>query len=192
MIDFNEIERALNYPRAANGMPTRIPVVYYGGVDDITTDEAVWMCRAYLNGDSAAQIADSRVRSIEMVETILRDGMERAVNNVTRVHTLINSPIYGDFLQAVRTEAVHQVERWGEPHDKAKEPEDWLWLMGYLVGKAVRAQRDGDTAKALHHTISSAAVLLNWHAALHGEGNGFTPGDSDVQKMVEATFGKIE
>ena len=42
--------------------------------------------------------------------------------------------------------------------------------------------------KALHHTISSAAVLLNWHAHILGQDTGFTPGKSDLEQRVDDTF----
>ena len=46
---------------------------------------------------------------------------------------------------------------------RVRPPEDWFWTLSYLAGKALRAHIDGDRNKALHHTISSAALLLNWH-----------------------------
>ena len=41
-----------------------------------------------------------------------------------------------------------------------KTPEDWFWLIGYLVGKAIRPD---DPGKRLHHIITTAAACLNWH-----------------------------
>lgn len=76
---------------------------------------------------------------------------------------VIDSPNTTDFLDAVKSEAAHQVKRWGEKHDLEKDPEEWFWLVGYLAGKALSAFMSGDREKALHHTISSAASLLNWH-----------------------------
>ena len=95
---------------------------------------------------------------------------------VTRLQALINTPQTDDFLEAVRTEAAHQVERWGTAHDDGKTPEDFFWLLGFLSGKALRAASHGDREKALHHTISSAALLLNWHRRLQGEDTGLRPG----------------
>jgi len=85
-----------------------------------------------------------------------------------RLRALINSPITEDFDYGVPLEATHQVERWGTAHDAGKGPEDWFWLVGYLAGKCLRAHLDGDTEKALHHTISTAAALRNWHRAIKG------------------------
>ena len=75
----------------------------------------------------------------------------------------------GPFLEAVDDEARFQREWWGRDHDAEKEPQDWYWLIGYLAGKALRAHIDGDRDKALHHTISTAAVLLHWHSAVQAD-----------------------
>lgn len=89
---------------------------------------------------------------------------------------VINSPETADFIAGVPLEAAHQRERWGVDHDAGKEPQDWFWLIGYLAGKALRAASDGDVDKARHHTISTAAALANWHAALSGLDNRMRPG----------------
>lgn len=89
---------------------------------------------------------------------------------------IINSPETADFMAAVPLEAAHQRERWGVEHDAGKQPEDWFWLIGYLAGKALHAAKTGDENKALHHTISTAAALANWHAALAGRSHFMRPG----------------
>jgi len=89
---------------------------------------------------------------------------------------IINTPETADFMAAVPLEAVHQRERWGSSHDAGKDPQDWFWLIGYLAGKALRAASDGDADKAKHHTISTAAALANWHAALTGADTSMRPG----------------
>jgi hypothetical protein len=94
------------------------------------------------------------------------------------------------FLESTRVEVAHQIERWGTVHDRAKEPADWYWLLAYLSGKALASAIAGDVEKAKHHTISSAAVLANWHAQLTFADNRFTPGDSDLQKFLVETFGE--
>ncbi len=81
----------------------------------------------------------------------------------------IDTPSTSLFLEALPLEAAHQIGRWGSKHDEDKSPEDWFWLLGWLSGKAVHAARSDDIEKAKHHTISSAAVLLNWHRRLSGE-----------------------
>lgn len=79
---------------------------------------------------------------------------------------IINSPETADFMSAVPLEAAHQRARWGESHDGGKGPLDWFWLIGYLSQKAAMAELAGDTEKARHHTISTAAALANWHRAI--------------------------
>ena len=90
-------------------------------------------------------------------------------DRVRVLEALLNSPMYRPFLEAVENEAKHQTLRWGDEHDSDKTPEDWFWLLGYLSGKALRAHIDGDHQKALHHTISSAAVLSKWHAQIEAQ-----------------------
>lgn len=127
---------------------------------------------------------------------------------IERLKLLLNSPEIDNFLRGVHLEAVHQVERWGTADDRAKRPEDWFWLVGYLAGKALHAQKQsidadardlkqftrGATAgaphleKALHHCISTAAALYNWHCAIKGVDVRMAPGSSDVAKIVDAAF----
>ena len=83
-----------------------------------------------------------------------------------RLTLIINTPETNSFISAVIKEQEHQKLRWGVEHDKQREDEEWLWVLGYLAGKALRAMRDKDYEKALHHTISSAALCANWHERL--------------------------
>ena len=85
---------------------------------------------------------------------------------VNRLQILLNSPEVNDFIAGVKTEAAHQRERWGGEQDLGKTPEDWFWLIGYLAGKALSAIKRGDQDKALHHAVTCAAALANWHAAI--------------------------
>lgn len=80
-------------------------------------------------------------------------------------------PIIDDFFAGVRAEKEHQLKRWGTTHDRNKAPADWFWLLGYLEGKLLAAALKGDREKALHHCISSAAVLANWHDAIRTGGS---------------------
>ena len=93
---------------------------------------------------------------------------KKARNEIIRLDELINNAHITDFLEAVRLESAHQIERWGESDRQNKMPEDWFWLVGYLAGKALRANIEGDADKAKHHTISSAAALYNWHRFIAG------------------------
>ena len=94
----------------------------------------------------------------------MTDSERHLQAEVERLNALINTPLFEDFMAAVKIEAAHQRERWGPDHDASKEPQDWFWTLGYLAGKALCAARSGDREKALHHTISSAALMLNWHS----------------------------
>lgn len=83
-----------------------------------------------------------------------------------RLSALLNTPELQDFAKAVVLEAAHQRERWGSDHDAGKTSEDWLWVIAYLATKAHQALRYEDKEKALHHLITTAAALANWHAQL--------------------------
>lgn len=118
-----------------------------------------------------------------MLEAMLRGtaaletrGERVLVQEVKRLRAERDTPHTANFLQAVKLEALHQRERWGADHDAGKAPHDWFWLLGYLSGKALAAALAGDKVKALHHTISSAAMLLNWHAAISGTDTRMRPG----------------
>lgn len=100
---------------------------------------------------------------------------------------LLNTPEVRDFATGVVMEALHQRERWGSEHDAGKTPADWFWLVGYLAGKALHAQIAGNTNKALHHTISTAAALANWHAAITGTHTAMRPGIDNA--AIRATKG---
>jgi hypothetical protein len=107
---------------------------------------------------------------------------------VERLTALIDTPHTADFMSAVPLEAAHQIKRWGTENDDGKNPEDWFWLIGYLAGKCLRAtidyERTGDARaleRAKHHTISTAAVLLNWHRRLSGEETTFQPGTASPE-----------
>jgi hypothetical protein len=76
---------------------------------------------------------------------------------------LLNRPEIDNFLEGVKLEAAHQLPRWSVDKDRNKGPEEWYWLVGYLAGKALAAQRAGDDGKFMHHLISTGAVLSNWH-----------------------------
>lgn len=93
----------------------------------------------------------------------------------------VNTPEIDNFMSGVRLEAAHQVQRWGTAHDRDKSAENWYWLVGYLAGKALRAAITGDREKALHHCISSAAALLQWHRAISRDTSGAGVGeDADL------------
>jgi hypothetical protein len=87
---------------------------------------------------------------------------------------LLDAPEIHDFVKAVVIEAAHQRSRWGTDHDEGKTDADWLWLLGWLAGKAVHnppsGSRDPDELQ-LHRIITVAAAACNWHAAKLGQTN---------------------
>lgn len=102
--------------------------------------------------------------------------IQRQGEEIERLRGALNTPEVEDFAQGVVLEAQHQRERWGASHDAGKEPLDWFWLIGYLAQKAATAHIAGNIEKACHHTISTAAALANWHAAITGANTEMRPG----------------
>lgn len=78
----------------------------------------------------------------------------------------LNTPEVMDFIKGIRLEATHQRERWGSDTDAGKTDADWFWLVGYLAGKAPHQPE-----KRLHHLITCAAALANWHLYSLGKTN---------------------
>lgn len=115
-----------------------------------------------------ARMATARHRAL--------DERDEARDNLAQASRIWDGPETGDWLEGVRKEAPHQVARWGVAHDAGKEPGEFFWALGYLANKALAASIRGDVDKAKHHTISSGALLLNWHARLSGAGDAFRPG----------------
>lgn len=109
--------------------------------------------------------------SIEDTVVMLNEDNRRLREEVAWLINLINTPRTDDFLEAVRLEAAHQIERWGSEHDAGKTPADWFWLIGFLAGKAMHFPE-----KRKHHIISSAAALMNWFRAVEGISNAMRPG----------------
>lgn len=104
---------------------------------------------------------------------------DEARANLAEASRMWDGPETTYWLEGVRKEAAHQVARWGKDHDDGKDPSDFFWTLGYLGGKALQAELAGDLDKAKHHTISSAALLLNWHARIAKEAKQFRPGIED-------------
>lgn len=59
-----------------------------------------------------------------------------------------------------------------------------FWLLGYLSGKALTAFILKGQQKGLHHIISSAASLLNWHRNATGQMTGMAPGIKPDQSSL--------
>lgn len=117
---------------------------------------------------------------VELIANIVasRDKFEKAYQ---RLDTLINNPHTEDFLEAVRLEAAHQRERFGSETNAGKTDAEFFWLVGRLAGKALSKPE-----KKLHHIITSAAALLNWHANATGASTVMRPGIEEPEEPVEA------
>lgn len=129
---------------------------------------------------------------MRMLKESEHENLLLAKQNHERLIALVNTPELDKFLRAVHLEAVHQVERWGTADDRAKRPADWFWLVGYLAGKALHACLGGDTDKAQHHCVSTAAALYNWHCAIKGTDVRMCPWRSDVAAMLDKQFGNLD
>lgn len=126
--------------------------------------------------------ADVETCGVAEIETrgagdrLLVRGLTLAAAESGRLRGLLYAPELRDFARGVVLEAAHQRERWPSENDAGKQPADWFWLVGYLAGKALAAAIAGGRDKALHHCISTAAALANWHAAILGADTTMRPG----------------
>lgn len=125
---------------------------------------------------AAMRIAADELEKLEAERDQLRAERDAAQLAYEGALAKLNAPELRDFAQAVVLEAAHQRERWGVDHDAGKAPADWYWLLGWLAGKAVHALAAGNVDKALHHVITSAAMLANWHSAITGADTRMRPG----------------
>lgn len=85
---------------------------------------------------------------------------------VARLRKILDTPAIEPFAEAAALEAKHQIYRWGDEHDATKTAWDWYWTLGFLGGKAAHCALARDWEKALHHTVTAAAMLANWHRHL--------------------------
>jgi len=113
-----------------------------------------------INGKSGLS---STLTNSEGVLEILVNMADKYIQSEEYIQ-MLNKPELDNFQKAVVSEAKHQIIRWGESHDKNKSPADWFQLVFYLMGKASKAQYDGDTDKLKHHIITTAAALNNFHS----------------------------
>lgn len=154
----------------------RAPEDVWSIADTITERFRVQCAYCYMKGPGANDEAEAITAWNTRTPSPLPPDLEKDV------------PVIDDFREGVTDEMRHQVARWGTAHDRGKEPEDWFWLVGYLAGKALAAHKAGNTEKALHHTISTAAALGNWHAAIQGTTAmmpGIDPEKSDLVRHLE-------
>lgn len=127
-------------------------------LDRVKDFEQVWNARIAPQLDRLmARGTDFRIRPGA-------DVLAGAIDELFRLHALINAPEILDFIKAVQLEAAHQRARWGSDHDAGKTDADWFWLIGYLAGKALH-NPDKAGAKLhelkLHRIIAIAAAACN-------------------------------
>ena len=96
------------------------------------------------------------------IDAMTKEELKFEVKRLTKI---LNTPLYEEFVEAVKAESAHQLWRWEKP-DNEKNPQDWFDLIRFLSGKALRAHIDGNRRQSLHHTVSSAAALMHWHQAI--------------------------
>lgn len=137
----------------------------------------------FQSGIKMQTAAKERIRwlSAHLAHRLQSEAPLRA--EIARLEALLNTPETADFLAGVPLEAAHQRERWGSDHDHGKTAFDWFWLIGYLAQKAASSHVAGDMEKALHHTISTAAALANWHMAISGADTRMRPGIDASQAL---------
>lgn len=107
-----------------------------------------------------------------MSDQKLASAYNDAMAEIVRLEEILNTPMLEPFADAVVAEAQHQRLRHGDAHDAGKDAFDWMWALGYLANKAARSEKDGDLDKALHHTVTAAALLANWHRHLKARKDG--------------------
>lgn len=159
-----EIEREVK--RQLAGIPDAAELVKEGlSFAGMQKSEAAAICLA------AAALVEALGRQTAAIE-----DLAKAVSRQRPLRNLLSRPYAGAWTDEVLVEAAHQVARWGAEHDAGKTPADWFWLVGYLAGKALHAAHGGEMSKAHHHTVSTAAVLLNWAAQISGRERVMRPG----------------
>ncbi len=104
--------------------------------------------------DCSSEFTDAMGAEVASHVEELRGAALQLLTHLKEINTLQTK----DFTKAVENEVAHQSSRWGDDHDREKTAEDWFWLLGWLLGKAAR-----EPAKRLHHIITSAAALAQWH-----------------------------
>lgn len=128
----------------------------------MNTEERKRLRKEYskLTNAERAELIDAIPVLLDEVDRLEADNAALRAR-VAELESRINTPHTSDFLEAVRLEAAHQLERWPDSHDAQKSDADWFWLIGWLAAKAVHAPSQ---EKRLHHIITTAAAAMNWHA----------------------------
>lgn len=94
--------------------------------------------------------------------TKLEAELKEAHAEIERLTGIIHTPESDDFIKGMSIEAEYQREAW-EVDDALKTPAQWLANIAWLAAKAVTALVSGDTEKARHHMVTTAACCKRWH-----------------------------
>lgn len=156
--------------------------------------DLVYLCSA---SDTAIAIDKNRARSLiaYLVHFIANGGLpdtslepslifgkllDDERTDYLRLKALVMHPELHFFADGVIAEAVHQSERWGKKHDAQKEPTDFVFLVGFLLGKAIEAIKKHDHDRARHHCIAAGAVVFQMFDRLRSDNESpfsvFSPG----------------
>lgn len=106
--------------------------------------------------------ADAGCRIGQRLDVVFQK-LDDARTETERVKAAIAKPEIFDFYKGLVDEAAHQRVRWAAT-DENKSDAEWFWLVGYLASKALHFPE-----KRLHHLITAAAALFNWHLATLGK-----------------------
>lgn len=138
---------------------------------DLKTRELAQKERLWLEATQTIQeLRENFVFTVDGVKYDLStlSGLELAEEHVSEIikswkkaETALNTPINDNFLDGLEREVAYQVERWG-PKDARKRDSDWMWLIGFLVSKAMNTPEENKDKK-LHRLIAAAAAIYNWH-----------------------------
>lgn len=180
---FTEVQRQVEISAAALLRQVRESLQFANENPGSGINDTLWM----MHGGST--VFDELDGAIELVARLECQGVALK-NEAERLGALLNTPELSSFRDAVVREAAHQRERHGSAHDANKTSADWFWLVAHLATKAMCSikeaehtamliQGEGGNArivleqqlrhyrdKSLHHVITTAAALANWHAAL--------------------------
>lgn len=71
------------------------------------------------------------------------------------------------FLDRLRTERDHQIARWGDEHDRAHGPYDWIVFLTKYVGRAAVAAMTGNRHEFGKALVQVAALCAAAHRATY-------------------------
>lgn len=111
----------------------------------------------------------SRAETCKLLDALEIDRLRK---RVVELEAVICTPENNEFLKGVAIEAEYQRQKHGvDTTDGRFDWHQWFWVVGYLLGKALAACRNGSAdngEKAKHHLVTTAALIYNWHNVLIG------------------------